>query len=76
MTGITLEFTYRRSHAAVADGLQFDVEWSDTLGGDWTSSGVTQQALPGSDNGTSTAWTALVPANVAKRFVHLRVTAP
>ena len=74
--GATLEFTYPRSHAAVADGITFTVEWSDTLGDDWSSSGVTQSELPGTDNGTTLLWKATVPAGSDKRFLHLRVTAP
>jgi hypothetical protein len=72
----SLEFTYRRSHAAVAHGIQFAVEWSDTLNSGWSSSGVTQHELPDTDDGISTTWKAMVPADSENRFVHLRVTNP
>ena len=39
--GATLEFTYTRSLAALADAVTFSVEWSDTLAS-WSSAGVTQ----------------------------------
>jgi autotransporter-associated beta strand protein len=74
--GATLEFTYPRSHAAVAQGLTFTVMWSDTLGNDWSTLGVTQSELPGTDNGTTQLWKAVAPAGSGKRFLHLRVTAP
>ena len=74
----TLEFTYPRSHAAVADGVAFIVEWSDTLGDDWSDAGVDQIPIPDTDNGTSQkirATVALSPENPA-RFVRLRVIHP
>ncbi len=72
--GATLEFTYTRSNAAMADGVNFTVEWSDTLtASSWSNSGVTEQIL--SDNGTI----QLVKASVAagsedRRFMHLTIT--
>ncbi len=74
--GSTLEFTYPRSHAAVADGVAFAVEWSDTLGNDWTPNLVTHAPLPGTDDGTRQLWKASVPAGTNRRFLHLRITAP
>ena len=74
--GTTLEFTYPRSHAAVADGFTFVVEWSDTLGNDWSVNQVTQAVLSGTDNGTTVLWKASAPAGTDKRFLHLRITAP
>lgn len=72
----SMEFTYRRSHEAMADGIQFVVEWSTSLDGDWTVDGVTQSSVAGSDNGSSTAWKANVPLGIEKRFVRLKVLAP
>jgi autotransporter-associated beta strand protein len=72
-----LEFTYRRSHAALAAGFAFIVEWSDTLGNDWTTAGVTQTEVPGSDDGTASLWQATVPAGTSgKRFVRVRIVQP
>ncbi len=75
--GSSLEFTYPRSHAATAAGCLFTVEWSDTLGSDWSDSGVTQSAVPGTDNGVTSLWRATVPAGFpTRRFVRLRVQLP
>ena len=74
--GSSLEFTYPRSHAAVADGTQFLVEWSATLDNDWSISSVTQSGIPGTDNGTTVLWKATTPAGTDHRFLHLRLTAP
>jgi hypothetical protein len=68
-----LEFTYRRSHAAVADGHQFAVEWSDTLPAGWSVAGVTQAPVPDTDDGASTLWKATLPSGSNKRFVRLKV---
>ena len=72
--GTTLEFTYTRSNAAIADGVAFTVEWSDTLAADsWSNAGVTEQIL--SDNGTVQSVKASVAAGVGgRRFLHLKVT--
>jgi autotransporter-associated beta strand protein len=75
-SGLTLEFTYPRSHAAVTDGVQFIVEWSTLLSGDWSTSGVTQTAVPDTDNGVSTIWKATLPTGTHQRFVRLKTTSP
>lgn len=76
-TGSTLDFTYRRSHAAIADGFTFTVEWSDTLGNDWSAQQVTHQFIPGTDNGISELWKASLPAGSAtKRFFRLKTAKP
>ena len=77
--GANLEFTYTRSKAAIADGVTFAVEWSGTLGNDWSTFGstfgVAQAMVPGSDNGTIQLWKATVPVGTgAKRFVRLKIT--
>ncbi len=55
----------------------FSVEWSETLGNDWSTLGVTQAMVPGSDDGTIQIWKATVPAGSGpKRFVRLKVTKP
>lgn len=70
----TLEFSYRRSHGAVADGVEFVVEWSDSLSKEWSASDVTQSPVPDSDNGVSTLWQATLPAGANQRFVRLKIT--
>lgn len=74
--GDTIEFTYRRSHAATADGLKFIVEWSDTLRNDWSAAGVTHVSVPDTDNGSSIQWKASLPAGIRKRFVRLNTRHP
>ena len=76
-SGDTFLFTYRRSHAAVADGVQFHVEWSDTLGGDWIRGSVIQALVTGTNDGTSNQWTATLPASSGpQRFARLFVSSP
>jgi uncharacterized delta-60 repeat protein len=72
--GSNLEFTYQRGDAAIAEGVTFIVEWSDTLGaGTWSQSGVNETIL--SDDGTMQQVKAVLPdGGGAQRFVHLRVT--
>ncbi len=75
--GATLEFTYTRSLAAMADGVTFTVEWSDTLAaGSWSTAGVSAPTIR-SDNGVVQVVKVLIPAaSGARRFVHLKVTTP
>lgn len=71
----TSEFTYPRSLEAVEDGLDFVVEWSDTLlPGSWSTVGVVDGLDP-SNPGTSDVENRLasVPAGSGKRFFRLRV---
>lgn len=77
ISGTLLEFTYRRSHAAVADGVHFEVQWTDTLANDWSHAGVSHALVPNSDNGISNQWKATIPnASGQKRFARLFVTQP
>jgi autotransporter-associated beta strand protein len=69
----TLDVTYTRSKAALNGGVNFMIEWSDTLAlGSWTSVGVTQTVL--TDNGTVQTVKAVIPAGTGKRFSRLKVT--
>ena len=73
--GATLEFIYTRNSSAT--DLTYAVEWSDTLtAGSWSTAGVTQSLIPGSDNGTTQQWKAVVPSGMTQRFVRLRVIRP
>lgn len=74
--GANLEFTYPRANTALAHGLSFIVEWSDTLLPlSWSATGVTETIL--SDNGTVQQVKATVPAGSSgRRFAHLKVTGP
>lgn len=74
LDGSLLKYTYTKSKAAT--DVTHVVEWSDTLGA-WSSVGVVQSLVPGSDNGVTQRITATLPAGTAgKRFVRLRVTRP
>lgn len=73
--GATLEFTYTRNNSAT--DLTYAVEWSDTLAAaSWSTAGVSQSLIPGSDNGTTQQWKAVVPGGTTHRFLRLRVTRP
>lgn len=74
----TLEFRYTRSKAALAAGVTFSVQWSDTLlPGSWSSVGVTESADPGNpDTSELENRRATLPKGSGKRFVRLRVVLP
>lgn len=74
MTADTVSFTYKRSEIAVADGVNFQVEWSDTLEEDsWRSDGVSETSAFFSENVQEV--TASVPhTGKAHLFMRLRVT--
>ncbi len=70
-----LTLTYTRLKRAVAAGLVYRIEVSDTLAaGSWTPAGVTE-SIVASDATTETV-AAGVPADAPARFLRLRVTAP
>ena len=70
----SLEFTYRRSHAALADDVEFIVEWSPSLSDGWSAIGITQFPVPETDDGVSTLWKAILPAGIDRRFMRLKTT--
>ena len=73
--GAAMEFTYTRSKAAMAEGVTFAVEWSDTLtSGTWSNVGVTEQVL--TENGTVQTVKASVASGSGRRFLHLKVSKP
>ena len=76
--GTSMNYTYPRSHTAVFDGFVFTVEWSDTLANDWSTVGVTQSLIAGSDTGITEKICASVPipAGKPRRFVRLKVSLP
>jgi hypothetical protein len=76
LNGANMEFVYTRADAALAEGVTFNVRWSDTLAADsWSAAGVTETVL--SDDGTTQQVKAVIPRDVAmRRFVHLSVMAP
>ena len=70
-----LTYTYTRRKTGPG-GADFQVEWSDTLGNDWTSDHVLH-ALPVEIDSTTESVTATMPAGTGpRRFVRLRIAAP
>ena len=71
----TLEFRYTRSKAALAAGVTFSVQWSDTLlPGSWSSVGVTESADPENpDTSELENRRAILPKGSSKRFVRLKI---
>ena len=72
----TFTFTYSRSKEAVADGIQYHVEWTDGLeNASWNSEGVTEQSAM--DEGDTERVIVAIPfGSGGHRFLHLRVTRP
>ncbi|MES2981796.1 MAG: autotransporter-associated beta strand repeat-containing protein [Verrucomicrobiota bacterium] len=77
VSGSVFQFTYTRSVAAVADGVVFTVEGSETLlAGSWTTSGISTPTVL-SNNGTTQQVRVTVPIdNAVKRFVRLKIRRP
>jgi cellulase/cellobiase CelA1 len=69
-TESAIEFVYRKNKAAT--DIIYQVEWSDTLDGVWSSDNVTASLL--TDAATTQQIKALVPVGAAQRFVRLRIT--
>lgn len=74
INGDEMEFRYSRSKAALADGVNFLVEWSDSLLPDsWSSMGVSE--LVDSDDAEMEHVVASLPrGDSGRRFVHLKVS--
>jgi PKD repeat protein len=73
--GSVLEYTYIRRKTAPGEAT-FIVEWSDTLGNDWSSDGVLSD-LPVPIDGTSESVRSTVPAGAnMRRFLRLNVLKP
>ncbi len=72
--GNSLQFRYRRATTASSAGLNFIVEWSNSLSpNSWSSAGLTTQII--SDNGTQQLIQASMPTPASnKHFFRLRVT--
>lgn len=79
MNGNRVEYRYPRNTAALADGMIFTVEWSDTLlPGSWSSNGV-RDTLDTANPGTSELENRLatIPQSLTgKRFLRLHVSNP
>ncbi|MDA7881626.1 LamG domain-containing protein [Akkermansiaceae bacterium] len=77
MNGNNLKFRYTRSKAAMADGINFAVEWSDNLlAGSWSTTGVVD-TLDTENPGNSEVENRVVSipkGSEGTRFARLRVT--
>jgi hypothetical protein len=74
IVGTMIEFRYTRSKAAMADGVTFQVKWSDTLlPGSWSMAGVTESM--GREDAEVQERVAEVPMGTSgARFMHLEIT--
>ncbi len=74
LNGANLEYTYARSTAAKANGVAYQIEWSETLDtGSWSTETVTEQIT--TTQGALETVKASIPTGTAgKRFLRLRVT--
>jgi beta-glucanase (GH16 family)/regulation of enolase protein 1 (concanavalin A-like superfamily) len=73
--GSMLDYTYTRRKTAPGEA-NFALEWSDTLGNDWSTSEITADA-PVGINATSESIHLTVPASPnGKRFLRLKITVP
>jgi beta-glucanase (GH16 family) len=71
----TLEYTYNRRLTAPGEA-SYQIEWSDTLPGTWTSTGITEhEPTPLTPTSESVRFT-LPESPTGKRFVRIKVTAP
>ena len=71
INGATIEFTYTRAHAALAELVTFIVEWTDTLADDWDAVGVSAPVVL-TDNGTVEQVKVTLPVGTAgRRLVYL-----
>ncbi len=75
-SGVSLEYTYTRSSAALAEGVIFLFEWTDTLDeGSGSNTGVTEQ-VPSNIGGGQTVKATLPAGGSGRRFVPLEVSRP
>ncbi|MGC6467209.1 MAG: hypothetical protein ACON38_19345 [Akkermansiaceae bacterium] len=76
LSGGEIRFTYLRSKAALADGMGFQVEWSDTLlPGSWSAVGVVESVV-GETEATQSVVANLPTGNAGPRFIRLKVVTP
>ena len=73
-SGAVLEYTYTRRKTA-PDEASFQVEWSDTLGANWSAVNVSGEILLSETDNTRTV-KVTIPATTDRRFVRLKVSRP
>jgi hypothetical protein len=79
VNGEVIEFRYPRSKAALADGMIFTVEWSETLlPGSWHTTGITEIADPENpgDSEVENRLATIPAGNAGRRFIHLAISKP
>lgn len=70
-----LSFTYTRRKTAPGEAV-FTVEWSDTLGDDWSSAGVVNSPPVSIDANSESVTTNLPAGENGRRFIRIRLTKP
>ena len=75
LNGGLLTLGYDRAHAAVAQGVQYFPEWSDSPGGSWSSSGM-QENVTGGDAAADSLQADISLGSATRRFLRLRVNLP
>ena len=70
-----LTLGYARAHAAVSQGVQFFVEWSDSHGGPWSDSGI-EEEVTGSDGAAENVKASIPMGSSPRKFLRLRVVLP
>lgn len=76
ITSLRLEYRYRRSKPAMAEGVVLAVEWSESMrDGNWTALGVKESVLAeeGDVETVSASMSATAGAG-GRRFIRLRIT--
>ena len=75
--GNSMEFRYSRSKAAIADGFQFQVEFSDSLAlPNWSGSGVTEEVVSENAQVQLVKASRTIPLNQETGFAHLAIWPP
>ncbi|MEY4243513.1 MAG: hypothetical protein RLZZ245_1098 [Verrucomicrobiota bacterium] len=73
LNGANLEYTYSRDTAARENGINYQIEWSDTLDvGSWSTETVTEEILS-TEAALETVKTSVPAGSGGKRFLRLRV---
>ncbi len=70
-----LQYTYTRRKTATG-AAAFQIEWSDTLGNDWSSAGVTQDSPVSLSTSEESVTTRIPAGSTGRRFLHLKVSIP
>lgn len=75
LNGGVLTLGYARAHAAVSQGIQFLVQWSDSPGGPWSNSGI-EEVVTGSDGSAENVNASIPMGSSTRKFLRLQVVLP